>query len=80
MRFAIPFMMLSGFIFPFQGMPEWARFVGDMLPMTYTIRIVRGILLKGNGFTEIFPDLWPIALFVLVVVAVAVRFYRETLD
>jgi ABC-2 type transport system permease protein len=48
--------------------------------MTHAIRIVRGMRLKGNGASEIVPDLWPIALFTLVVVALAVWFYRETLD
>jgi hypothetical protein len=76
----LPFMLLSGFIFPFQGMPLWARVIGETLPTTHAMRIVRGVLLKGNGFTEILPDVWPIGLFMVVVVAVAVRFYRETLD
>jgi ABC-type multidrug transport system permease subunit len=76
----MPFMMLSGFFFPFQGMPGWARVIGEAIPTTHAMRIVRGVLLKGNGIVEIFPDLWPIALFMLVTVAIAVRFYRETLD
>jgi ABC-type multidrug transport system permease subunit len=76
----LPFMLLSGFIFPFQGMPIWARFIGELLPTTHAMRIVRGMLLKGNGLTEIFPDVWPIALFMVVTVTIAVWFYRETLD
>jgi ABC-type multidrug transport system permease subunit len=76
----MPFMLLSGFIFPFQGMPVWARFIGEAVPTTHAMRIVRGVLLKGNGFSEIFPDVWPIALFMLVTVGIAVYFYRETLD
>jgi ABC-type multidrug transport system permease subunit len=76
----LPFMLLSGFIFPFQGMPLWARFIGEALPTTHAMRIVRGMLLKGNGLTEILPDVWPIALFMLVTVSVAVWFYRETLE
>ena len=76
----MPFMMLSGFFFPFQGMPPWARFIGELIPTTHAMRIVRGVLLKGNGLAEIFPDVWPIALFMVVTVAIAVRFYRETLD
>jgi ABC-2 type transport system permease protein len=76
----MPSMLLSGFIFPFQGMPGWARFIGEIIPTTHAMRIVRGMLLKGNGFAEIFPDVWPIALFMIVIVAVAVLFYRETLD
>ncbi len=76
----MPFMMLSGFIFPFQGMPRWARIIGEMVPTTHAMRIVRGVLLKGNGLPEILPDLWPIALFMVVSIAVAAWFYRETLD
>lgn len=76
----LPFMLLSGFIFPFQGMPVWARVIGEAIPMTHAIRIVRGMLLKGNGMSAIAPDLWPIALFMVVTVAVAIRFYRDTLD
>jgi ABC-2 type transport system permease protein len=76
----LPSFMLSGFMFPFQGMPVWARWVGEILPLTHTLRICRGILLKGNGLLEIWPDLWPMLVFALVVGAIAVSMYRETLD
>ncbi len=76
----MPSFLLSGFMFPFLGMPSWAQWVGELLPTTHAVRIVRGIMLKGNGWTEIAPDLWPLALFMSVVIAVAVWFYRETLD
>jgi ABC-type multidrug transport system permease subunit len=76
----LPFMLLSGFVFPFEGMPAWARFVGELIPTTHAMRIVRGMLLEGNGVAEILPDVWSIALFTAVVVTLAVRFYRETLD
>jgi ABC-type multidrug transport system permease subunit len=76
----MPSFLLSGFMFPFRGMPAWAQWAGEVLPTTHAMRIVRGMLLKGNGWSEIAPDLWPIALFTLIVVAVAVWFYRETLD
>jgi ABC-2 type transport system permease protein len=76
----LPSMMLSGFMFPFQGMPGWARVVGETVPLTHALRICRGILLKGNGLTQIWPDLWPMALFALIVGAIAVSMYRETLD
>jgi ABC-2 type transport system permease protein len=76
----LPSFMLSGFMFPFHGMPTWAQWAGEILPTTHAMRIVRGMLLKGNGWNEIAPDLWPIALFALIVVVIAVRFYRETLD
>lgn len=76
----MPSFLLSGFMFPFRGMPQWAQWVGEVFPTTHAMRIVRGVLLKGNGWTEIAPDLWPMALFTLGVVAIAVWFYRETLD
>lgn len=76
----LPSLLLSGFLFPFAGMPAWARALGELVPLTHIVRICRGILLKGNGFAEIAPDLWPLALFALAVGAVAVRSYRETLD
>ena len=76
----LPNLMLSGFMFPFRGMPDWAQAIGNVLPLTHFNRIVRGILLKGNGFAELWPSLWPLLLFTLVVMAVALRFYRRTLD
>ena len=76
----LPSFLLSGFLFPFRGMPQWAQWIGEVFPTTHAIRIVRGILVKGNGLSEIAPDLWPIALFMLVVAGIAVLFYRETLD
>jgi ABC-2 type transport system permease protein len=76
----LPSILLSGFMFPFRGMPVWAQWVGEIFPATHALRIVRGILLKGNGAAEILPDVWPIAAFTLVIAVVAVYFYRETLD
>ena len=76
----LPSIMLSGFMFPFQGMPAWARAVGEVLPLTHALRICRGILLKGNSLPQIWPDLWPMALFALIVGTVAVKMYHETLD
>jgi ABC-type multidrug transport system permease subunit len=76
----LPSFLLSGFMFPFRGMPQWAQWAGEIFPTTHAMRIVRGMLLKGNGWHEIAPELWPIAIFALIVVTIAVRFYRETLD
>jgi len=76
----LPSMLLSGFMFPFAGMPRWAQYAGEIFPTTHALRIVRGILLKGNGPAEILPELWPIALFTLAIAVVAVWCYRETLD
>jgi ABC-2 type transport system permease protein len=76
----LPSILLSGFMFPFAGMPSWAQAVGRVVPMTYFNRLVRGILLKGNGFPELWPDLWPLLAFTAVVLTVAVVTYRRTLD
>ena len=76
----MPSFLLSGFMFPFRGMPVWAQYLGEVFPTTHAMRIVRGMLLKGNGLDDILPELWPLALFALVVIGIAVRFYRETLD
>jgi ABC-2 type transport system permease protein len=78
--FFLPSIMLSGFMFPFRGMPEWAQWLGEVLPLTHFLRIVRGILLKGNEAPEIVPELWPIAAFLLGAAGVALLRYRETLD
>jgi ABC-2 type transport system permease protein len=78
--FLLPSILLSGFMFPFRGMPGWAQAIGELLPVTHFLRVIRGILLKGNGFAETWPHLWPIALFMVVVSAVALIRYRETLD
>lgn len=77
---ALPSILLSGFIFPFRGMPLWAQAIGSAIPNTYFMRIVRGILLKGNGLTEIWPNLWPLLIFMLVITAIAMKRYRRTLD
>ncbi len=76
----LPSLLLSGFMFPFKGMPVWAQWVGEIIPATHAMRISRGLLLKGNDLPEILPELWPIALFALLAIMIAVRFYRETLD
>ncbi|MGF6898772.1 ABC transporter permease [Paraburkholderia sp. GAS348] len=76
----LPSLLLSGFMFPFAGMPRWAQFIGNLLPLTYFNRLVRGILLKGNDWADLWPSVWPVALFMVVVMGVALRFYRRTLD
>jgi len=78
--FFLPSILLSGFMFPFRGMPNWAQWLGEILPLTHFLRIVRGILLKGNGAAEIAPELWPIAAFLVAAATVALLRYRETLD
>ena len=76
----LPSFLLSGFMFPFKGMPIWAQWAGELFPVTHALRIVRGVLLKGNGLYEIAPELWPMAVFTLVVVVIAAWSYRVTLD
>lgn len=78
--FFLPSLLLSGFMFPFRGMPVWAQALGEIFPLTHFLRIARGILLKGNGVAEIAGSLWPIAVFLLVAATVALLRYRRTLD
>jgi ABC-2 type transport system permease protein len=78
--FFLPSILLSGFMFPFRGMPEWAQWLGSALPLTHFLVLVRGIMLKGNGLAELWPQIWPIVLFMLVVIAIGLRFYKRTLD
>ncbi len=78
--FFLPSLLLSGFMFPFRGMPHWAQIVGELLPLTHFLRIARGILLKGNGVQDIIPQIWPIVLFIAVAMTIAVKRYRRTLD
>jgi ABC-2 type transport system permease protein len=80
MFFFLPSILLSGFMFPFRGMPTWAQYVGDALPLTHFLIIVRGILLKGNGFIEVYKELFPIAIFTIFVMCIAFFRYRKTLD
>jgi len=76
----LPAFLLSGLFTPFAGMPRWAQWIGEVFPATHAIRIVRGVLLKGNGPAEILPELWPMAVFTLLVVGIGAWLYRETLD
>ncbi len=78
--FLLPAILLSGFAFPFRGMPVWAQWIGEALPVTHFLRVVRGILLKGNGAVEIWPDVWPLILFLFAVGTIALLRFRRTLD
>ena len=78
--FFLPSMLLSGFMFPFRGMPGWAQAIGECLPLTHFLRVVRGVLLKGSGMAEIAPEVWPLAAILVVVSVVALKRYRRTLD
>lgn len=78
--FFLPSMLLSGFMFPFRGMPAWAQTLGEALPLTHFLRIVRGVMLKGAGAAELLPELWPMLTFLAVAGGVALLRYRRTLD
>ncbi|HZR03979.1 MAG TPA: ABC transporter permease [Burkholderiales bacterium] len=78
--FFLPSILLSGFMFPFRGMPQWAQLIGTVLPLTHFLVLVRGILLKGSGPAQLWPAVWPIVAFMLVVLAIGVKTYRRTLD
>jgi ABC-2 type transport system permease protein len=78
--FFLPSILLSGFMFPFRGMPRWAQALGEVLPLTHFLRIVRGIMLKGNTLAQVLPELWPMLAFLLLAGVVALKRYRQTLD
>ncbi|HEY5791970.1 MAG TPA: ABC transporter permease [Chthoniobacterales bacterium] len=78
--FFLPSLLLSGFMFPFRGMPVWAQYLGEALPLTHFLRVLRGILLKGNAFPDIWPDIWPILVFATAVMLLGALRYRRTLD
>jgi ABC-2 type transport system permease protein len=78
--FFLPSMLLSGFMFPFRGMPQWAQHLGEVLPLTHFLRIVRGVMLKGSGATELLPELWPMLAFLAAAGGVALMRYRQTVD
>lgn len=76
----LPSILLSGFMFPFRGMPVWAQWLGEVLPITHFLRITRGVMLKGLGFADLGQEFWPIAAFAVVMMAVGIKRYRQTLD
>ena len=80
MFFFLPSILLSGFMFPFRGMPIWAQYLGSVLPLTHFLVIVRGILLKGSGLLDVWREVIPIILFMIVVMTIAFKRYRNTLD
>ena len=76
----LPQILLSGFMFPFRGMPGWAQAIGEVLPLTHFLRIVRGIMLKGSHWHDVRLEAAAIAAFVLVMVVIAMGRYRQTID
>ena len=76
----LPSILLSGFMFPFAAMPGWAQAIGEALPITHFLRIVREIVLKGAGFGDVVGDLWPLTLIMMVLATLALLRFRRTLD
>lgn len=78
--YQLPSMFLSGYIFSFYGMPQWAQVIGSCLPMTYFMRITRGIMLKGNGIMQVLPNIIPILIITFILVIITSKVFRTTLD
>jgi len=80
MMFFLPNILLSGFMFPFAGMPKWAQWIGEFLPLTHYLRIVRGIMLKGTSLSDLRYDTLALAGLTLIAMTVAISRFRRTLD
>jgi ABC-2 type transport system permease protein len=80
MMFLLPSMLLSGFMFPFAGMPVWAQWIGECIPLTHYLRIVRAIMLKGSTLFELQQDSLALGGLMVVVMAIAVTRFRRTID
>lgn len=78
--FFLPSMLLSGFMFPFRGMPVWAQSLGELLPLTHFLRVVRGVMLKAAQFQQLWPEFLALGLFLLAIGGLALLRYRRTLD
>lgn len=78
--FFLPSILMSGFMFPFRGMPGWAQAIGEALPLTHFLRVVRGVMLKGIGIADAWTDVWPMLAFLFAVSVLAMLRYRQTLD
>ena len=78
--FFLPSMLLSGFMFPFRGMPAWAQAIGQVFPLTHFLRIVRSVMLKGSDFHAMWPNIWPLLVFIVAATVLAMVRYRSTLD
>lgn len=78
--FFLPNILLSGFMFPFRGMPQWAQEIGEILPLTHFMRIARGIMLKGNGLADMKLDVLALVIFLVAAMGIALLRFRRTLD
>jgi len=80
LMFFLPNILLSGFMFPFAGMPIWAQWIGEALPLTHYLRVVRSIMLKGSGLSALQNDAAALFVLTLVAMGIAVTRFRRTLD
>jgi ABC-2 type transport system permease protein len=78
--FFLPSLLLSGFMFPFRGMPPWAQFIGELLPLTHFLRVIRGVMLKGANIVDLQSDILAITVFTIIMITIALRRYKQTLD
>lgn len=78
--YILPTILMSGFLFPFRGMPVIAQKFGEILPLTHFLRITRGIMLKGSSFVILWPDIWPILLYMVIIILIGALSFRKTLD
>jgi len=76
----LPQILLSGFMFPFDGMPGWARAIGEVIPLTHFLRTARGVVLRGAGLPDLWKDLWPLALFGCAALLIATLRFQKRLD
>ena len=76
----LPSILLSGFMFPFRGMPVWAQWIGEALPATHFMRIVRGVMLKGAELGDVSAELVALVAMLLIVSTLAISRYKVTLD
>jgi ABC-2 type transport system permease protein len=76
----LPQILLSGFMFPFEGMPGWAQWIGEVVPLTHFLRIVRGVVLRGAALGDVWSDVWPLLVFFAAAVGLAMARFRKRLD
>jgi ABC-2 type transport system permease protein len=80
MFYMMPSMFFSGFLFPFRGLPAWAQVIGEVIPITHFLRVIRGSLLKGQVLGDMIPDLLALGAFLIAVATLTVARSRTTLD
>jgi len=76
----LPSILLSGFMFPFAGMPRIVQWLAELLPLTHFLRLIRGIMLRGAGLFELWPDVLALVAFMAVMMALAISRFHKTLD